>query len=342
MDGDIVHGVLDVAGFIPGVGAIADAANGVLYLSEGKYLEAGMSFVSAIPGIGDTVALASKGTKAVKGLKGLSMLGKGKSLLKGVKGLGKKAIKTLKGKAKDGTKALKNWKKTLKDIFKKKKKGDKHVCTGNKCFIGGTLVYTDKGYQPIQKIKDGDLVYSRNEKTGEFHYQKVEQISESRTHTIHKIEINGEIEIETTAYHLFYVEGKGWVNAINLREGDSLLTTDGSASITEVKKERYEEPVIMYNFHVENWSSYFVTEINIYVHNGNGRHPQKGKEFRGGKKKNRNNWYRKNDKDFQKWWERKGKKEWGGDDISDSKMADEVYKDWIDSGKPTVNGGKWE
>ena len=72
---EVIHGVLDVAGFIPGVGAVADLANAGLYAAEGDYLNAGLSLVSAIPGIGDTVALAKKSVNAVKGglksLKGL-------------------------------------------------------------------------------------------------------------------------------------------------------------------------------------------------------------------------------------------------------------------------------
>lgn len=69
---EVIHGVLDVAGFIPGVGAVADLANAGLYAAEGNYLDAGLSLVSAIPGIGDTVALAKKSFKAVKGgLKGI-------------------------------------------------------------------------------------------------------------------------------------------------------------------------------------------------------------------------------------------------------------------------------
>lgn len=36
------------------------------------------------------------------------------------------------------------------------------------------------------------------------------------------------------------------------------------------------------------------------------------------------------------------KKDFGGDDIEDSKMAKEMYKYWEDIGKPNMNGGKWK
>jgi Mor family transcriptional regulator len=51
--GEWVHGALDAAGFIPGVGEIADGLNGVIYLAEGNYLEAGLSVMSMIPLLGD-------------------------------------------------------------------------------------------------------------------------------------------------------------------------------------------------------------------------------------------------------------------------------------------------
>ena len=44
------------------------------------------------------------------------------------------------------------------------------------------------------------------------------------------------------------------------------------ACITKIVKERHEEPVPVYNFHVKEWASYFVGEVRAYVHNGKERH----------------------------------------------------------------------
>ena len=41
------------------------------------------------------------------------------------------------------------------------------MCLGNGCFIAGTLVTTRSGFKPIEEIKIGDYVLSRNEETGE-------------------------------------------------------------------------------------------------------------------------------------------------------------------------------
>ncbi|MEO8327491.1 MAG: hypothetical protein ABI618_16690, partial [Nitrospirota bacterium] len=51
--GEWVHGALDTVGFIPGLGEIADGLNGLIYLGEGRYLEAGISALSMIPIVGD-------------------------------------------------------------------------------------------------------------------------------------------------------------------------------------------------------------------------------------------------------------------------------------------------
>ena len=51
--GEWVHGALDAVGFVPGLGEIADGLNGLVYLAEGRYLEASLSAVAMIPILGD-------------------------------------------------------------------------------------------------------------------------------------------------------------------------------------------------------------------------------------------------------------------------------------------------
>jgi len=55
----LVHTALDVAGFIPGFGAVADVLNAGLYLAEGNYEEAAWAMAAAVPGVGD-LAKASR------------------------------------------------------------------------------------------------------------------------------------------------------------------------------------------------------------------------------------------------------------------------------------------
>lgn len=65
-----VHGALDVAGFVPGLGAIPDLLNAGIYAAEGDMGNAAMSAVAAVPAFGDAAkgaSLAVRGTRAAAG-----------------------------------------------------------------------------------------------------------------------------------------------------------------------------------------------------------------------------------------------------------------------------------
>jgi WXG100 family type VII secretion target len=61
--GEWVHGGLDVLGFVPGLGEIADGLNGLIYLAEGRHLEAGISFAAMIPIVGDAGKVGKWGVR---------------------------------------------------------------------------------------------------------------------------------------------------------------------------------------------------------------------------------------------------------------------------------------
>ena len=66
---DGIQTALDFAGFIPGVGAVPDLLNAAIYATRGDMVNAGMSVLAAVPGIGDAAAgakIAMKGVKAAK------------------------------------------------------------------------------------------------------------------------------------------------------------------------------------------------------------------------------------------------------------------------------------
>lgn len=66
---DGIQTALDLAGFAPGIGAIPDLLNAAIYAVRGDKLNAGLSLLAAVPGIGDAAAatkIARKGVKAVK------------------------------------------------------------------------------------------------------------------------------------------------------------------------------------------------------------------------------------------------------------------------------------
>lgn len=61
-----VHTILDIAGFIPVLGAAPDLLNGLIYCCEGDFTNMGLALVAAVPLYGDTVAGVAKGVKYTK------------------------------------------------------------------------------------------------------------------------------------------------------------------------------------------------------------------------------------------------------------------------------------
>jgi len=64
------------------------------------------------------------------------------------------------------------------------------------------------------------------------------------------------------------VEGEGFKAAGELEEGEYVQTADGEIlQVFKVQKEYLEEPVTVYNFEVEDWHTYYVSEEEVLVHN---------------------------------------------------------------------------
>lgn len=66
---DGIQAALDLAGFAPGVGAIPDLLNAAIYAVRGDKLNASLSLLAAVPGIGDAAAatkVLGKGVKLAK------------------------------------------------------------------------------------------------------------------------------------------------------------------------------------------------------------------------------------------------------------------------------------
>ena len=172
---------------------------------------------------------------------------------------------------KTGAKGLNKLSEGFESLFDRIKDLLKHICIKKgRCFTGDTLVPTKHGYTAIKEIQKGDEILSRDEKTGRTGFKEVEDVFIRAVHTIYHVWLDGKEEIKTTAYHPVYVQEQGWVTAINLREGDTLETMEGTACITKIVKKRHEEPVTVYNIAVKDWVSYFVGQVRVYVHNGNG------------------------------------------------------------------------
>lgn len=81
---DIVHGALEVAGFIPILGAIPDGVNALIYVAEGDWTNAGISAVAMAPLFGDAASATNIVVKAGKEFieaSGKTVIKKGKDQL---------------------------------------------------------------------------------------------------------------------------------------------------------------------------------------------------------------------------------------------------------------------
>ncbi len=80
--------------------------------------------------------------------------------------------------------------------------------------------------------------------------------------------MNGE-QLEATSGHPFYVPGKGWNVAANLKVGDALRLHNGVTLVVKTV-ETGSRVARVYNFAVALNANYFVGEDGVLVHNGCG------------------------------------------------------------------------
>ena len=139
--------------------------------------------------------------------------------------------------------------------------------TSNACFIAGTAVLASTGYVAIETIQAGDYVWAADPETGEVALKKVVQTFVNEAESLVHVTVNGE-EIICTDEHPFYSPVKGWTAACKLRAGDILVTVNGEYVVVEkIQHEILESPVTVYNFEVEGFHTYYVSNIAILVHN---------------------------------------------------------------------------
>ena len=275
---DKVQTVLDVAGFIPGVGDICDFINAGISLLRGHWLEAGICLLAMIP-FCDMIKSLKYSDEAAKLLK------YGDEAIDGVKTIAKEGVeKTAKQHSKflrRGEKADKmfstidlgdefavTYKNGATDtISKASTTAEGSRCLGNGCFVAGTLVHTEEGIKKIEDIKVGDRVLSFNEKITETSYKEVVDTIERSTYEICTIKhSNG--KIQSTTGHLFMVEGKWWTSAIEIKEGDKLVLSNGEVTdVLDVSVKEGSYPIKTYNLSVDKNHTFFVDSQGVLTHN---------------------------------------------------------------------------
>ena len=154
----------------------------------------------------------------------------------------------------------------------------KGISNSQKCFIAGTLILTAEGLKNIEDIKPGDLVLSTETDTMERGYKPVVETYIRKTKELIHFIIGGK-EVVTTPEHPFYVVGAGFVAAALLCIGTPLVDVEGKELQVEqiYREDLGQEEVSVYNFQVEDWHTYHVSDVGVLVHNAGRGYGEEGK-----------------------------------------------------------------
>jgi RHS repeat-associated protein len=133
------------------------------------------------------------------------------------------------------------------------------------CFSGDTVVSTSEGPVEIQQIEAGDLVWAEDTQTADISLHEVLRVTKRVADGVVRLRLSGRT-LTTTQEHPFWVDGNGWVDAGELREGDNLWTIAGGHVAVESVEADYG-PAIVYNLEVDGLHTYFVSDAEVLVHN---------------------------------------------------------------------------
>ncbi|MFI5797471.1 polymorphic toxin type 27 domain-containing protein [Streptomyces sp. NPDC051677] len=136
-----------------------------------------------------------------------------------------------------------------------------------RCFPAGTKVATENGPKSIEDIKVGDRVWSQDQVTGKKSLQPVLNLFRHTVDSLVRI-TTADGQVEATDSHRFWVPERGWVEAGELRAGDTLEARDGGSTQvlgTTVVKGSVE----VFNFEVARNHTYYVYtgSTPVLVHN---------------------------------------------------------------------------
>lgn len=129
------------------------------------------------------------------------------------------------------------------------------------------MVLTEFGNKPIEKIEVGDYVWSKDPLTGENALKRVVHTFENNVSELVCIQTKEET-ITCTAEHMFYVCGRGWIAAKDIKPFDKFTLYNKQTTVVEsVEYKDVENGIKVYNLEVEEYHTYFVGKQCIFVHN---------------------------------------------------------------------------
>jgi hypothetical protein len=139
------------------------------------------------------------------------------------------------------------------------------------CFVEGTDVITPQGPVPIQSISVGSVVIALADSPFDISVgiSEVHVVNTIQAWTDAVIDIDMACErVRTTSEHPFWVIGRGWIPAGELRAGDFLMTYHGERTrIETIQRVRLPRPLPVYNLSVSGSNTFFIGHSGILVLN---------------------------------------------------------------------------
>jgi hypothetical protein len=131
------------------------------------------------------------------------------------------------------------------------------------CFAAGTPIPTIEGPRAIELVRTGDQVLSRDVATGSLAFQTVLAVHHNPPDKTLRIALDNGDAVVASRFHRFWLAGRGWAMARELKSGDVVRTLGGRARITSVDQAPVQ-PV--YNLDVAESRTYFVGTSAMLVH----------------------------------------------------------------------------
>ena len=130
------------------------------------------------------------------------------------------------------------------------------------CFAAGTEVATMTGRRPIESLRAGDRVLTWDTATGSLGLQPILTVFHNPPSKTLRLELEDDA-IVTTPWHRFWIVGKGWVVARDLKAGDVVRTLERASRIVSISP---AETQLVYNLEVAQDHDYLVGERGALVH----------------------------------------------------------------------------
>ena len=284
---DLGHAALDVVGLVPVGGEAADIANGLWYLAEENYVDAGLALASAIPFAGyaaTTVRAGRWGERIYEGIDTANDVRKAVDRAEDTASAANRAedVADTTGDAARSTPSNPDTPSVSRDATPDRSVPD--GCARRNSFVPGTrVVLADGSSKPIEQLQVGDRVLATDVASGDDQSRTVTNV---RSHTGGKDMVTVTVDTDandgtetasftSTAEHLVWLADVGmWVKAAQLQPGMWLQTGAGTwVQVTAVQHHHATHQQV-HNLTVHGLHTYYVLAgtTPVLVHNANCPH----------------------------------------------------------------------